>query len=64
MKFTHEEMRDELAKQVFAKAQWLADFSDGKRKRPDHEIETKRCELDVLQQAHDQYAQAAMRKAG
>lgn len=63
-RFSHTEMVHELAKLVFSKTTWLADFSDGKNKRPDHEIETRRRELSVLQQAHDDYAAAVRRKAG
>jgi hypothetical protein len=51
------EMADELNKLVIGKATWLQDFSDGKRKRPDHEIETRWRELKVLKQAVSDYTQ-------
>ncbi|PLP56241.1 hypothetical protein CYK37_26020 [Mesorhizobium loti] len=34
---------------------WLTDFGHGRRKRPDHEIQQKRQELQVLQQAAFDY---------
>lgn len=58
----HDEMASELAKLVYSKATWLADFSHGSRKRPDHEIEQKRRERDVLQQAYDDYSAASERR--
>lgn len=54
--FSDADMAHELAKMVFSKSAWLSDFSSGKKKRPDHEIDIKRRELAVLQQAHDHYA--------
>lgn len=50
-------MAFELDKLVYAKATWLADFAQGRNKRPDHEIEIKRREFDVLQQAAADYHQ-------
>lgn len=55
------EMAEELNKLVIGKASWLADFSDGKRKRPAHEIEAKWRELAVLKQAASDYRRAAQR---
>lgn len=57
----NERMAEELNKLVIGKATWLSDFSDGKRKRPDHEIETRRRELTVLKQATSDYQRAAQR---
>lgn len=51
----HDQMHVELTKMAVAKIDWLQRFSDGRDKRPDHEIETKRRELAVLQQAKDDY---------
>lgn len=56
-------MAYELDKQVKSKADWLETFSAGKQKRPDHEIETKRREFDVLRQAAGDYHAAARRDA-
>lgn len=56
-------MAYELDKQAKAKSDWLHSFSSGKQKRPDHEIETKRRELDVLRQAARDYHGAAKRDA-
>lgn len=62
-RFTHEAMAYELLKMVHAKQDWIERFSRGKAKRPDHEVETKRHELSVLQQARTDYAKAAERAA-
>ncbi|MBZ3691008.1 hypothetical protein [Phyllobacterium calauticae] len=58
------EMAEELNKLVIGKASWLQDFSQGKRKRPDHEIETRWRELKVLKQAASDYSAASERKRG
>lgn len=49
------DMADALERMAHAKQFWLADFSRGRRERPDHEIAQKRQELDVLQQAAHDY---------
>lgn len=49
------DMADALERMAHGKQIWLADFSRGRHKRPDHEIAQKRQELDVLQQAADDY---------
>ncbi|SFJ54648.1 hypothetical protein SAMN04515648_4531 [Phyllobacterium sp. CL33Tsu] len=58
------EMADELNKLVIGKATWLQDFSEGRRKRPEHEIETRWRELAVLKQAVSDYSAAADRDGG
>lgn len=58
------EMADELNKLVIGKAAWLQDFSGGKRRRPDHEIETRWRELAILKQATSDYSRAADRERG
>ncbi len=58
------DMAQELNKLVIGKATWLQDFSEGRRKRPDHEIETRWRELAVLKQAVSDYAAAAERDRG
>ncbi len=58
------EMAEELNKLVIGKAAWLQDFSSGKRKRPDHEIEIRWHELNVLKQATSDYRRAADRDRG
>lgn len=63
-RLSNRQMADELQKQVIAKTTWLQDFSDGKRKRPAHEIEAKWHELAVLKQAVSDYATAAGRERG
>jgi hypothetical protein len=58
------EMAEELNKLVIGKATWLQEFSEGRRKRPDHEIEAKWRELAVLKQAVSDYAAASERVRG
>jgi len=55
------DMADELDRMIYGKTVWLADFSEGKKKRPDHEIEHKRRELAVLRQAAHEYRASADR---
>lgn len=62
-RLTHDEMHIELTKMSVAKINWLRRFSDGRDKRPDHEIELKRRELAVLTQAKEDYQRAAQRDA-
>jgi hypothetical protein len=62
-RITHTEMAYELAKLVYGKLDWLQRFASGKSKRGDHEIELKRRELAVLQQAKEDYQNAAERAA-
>jgi hypothetical protein len=62
-RFPHTQMADELERMVAAKQVWLREFSTGMRKRPDHEIEHKRQELHVLEQAAFDYRRAAKRDA-
>lgn len=57
------DMAHELGKLVYGKVDWLHRFSGGKQRRPDHEIELKRRELEVLQQAQADYQAAAERAA-
>lgn len=62
-RFTHAEMAEELEKLLWSKATWLADFEDGKVKRPDWEIEIRRREHAVLKQAAADYRHAAQRRS-
>lgn len=57
----HYTMVDELAKMIWSKETWLHDFSGGRNKRTDHEIELKKRELSVLHQAWADYKRAAER---
>lgn len=63
-RFSNQEMAEELNKLVIGKATWLQEFSEGRRKRPDHEIETRWRELAVLKQAVSDYTAAAQRERG
>lgn len=60
-RFPHAEMADEFDRMIASKSQWLRNFSSGQYKRPDHEIEHKRHELHVLEQAAFDYRRAADR---
>lgn len=60
--FTHAEMAEEISKLVWSKQTWLDTFSNGAKRRPDHDIETRQRELAVLQQAEVDYRNAAERK--
>jgi hypothetical protein len=60
----NQEMAEELNKLVIGKATWLQEFSEGRRKRPDHEIAAKWRELAVLKQAVSDYSTAAERERG
>ncbi len=60
---SYSDMAHELRLMVMSKLDWLSRFSDGKIKRPGHEIETKRRELGVLQQAQADYEKAAGKAA-
>lgn len=55
------DMADRFDRMVYGKTCWLADFSDGRMKRPDHEIEEKRLELAALKQAAFEYRASAER---
>lgn len=55
------DMADEFDRMIYGKSCWLADFSHGPKKRPDHEIEHKRRELAVLKQAAFEYRASAER---
>lgn len=63
MTFSFAEMAEALERLAYGKAAWLSDFSAGKKKRPDHEIQSRRHELEVLRQAVTDYRRAAERKA-
>jgi len=52
---TPDEMALELSKLVYSKTEWLANFSEGRNKRPDFEISQRRRELECLTQARDSY---------
>lgn len=56
------EMALELGKLAYGKREWLNTFASGQKRRPEHEIETRRHELDVLEQATEDYQRAAARK--
>jgi len=55
------DMAAEIDLMIYAKASWLADFGQGQKKRPDHEIDQKRRELVVLKQAAFEYRASAER---
>lgn len=57
------DMADEFDRMIYSKTVWLAEFTQGHKKRPDHEIDHKRRELAVLRQAAAEY-RASAEKAG
>lgn len=60
MKIPHEEMALELQKLAWSKKAWIADHGS---KRPQHEVETRKRELAVLEQAASMFERAARRDA-
>ena len=60
---TPDEMAFELNKMIYAKQTWLSDFSGGRNKRPDFELEQRRRELGCLTQARDAYASKKRKEA-
>ena len=62
-RLSHPEMAEEIGKMVWSKRTWLDTFSSGSNRRPDHEVEVRRRELEVLQQAEADYRKAAERIA-
>ncbi|WP_173931371.1 hypothetical protein [Chelativorans sp. Marseille-P2723] len=59
MTFTHSEMALELQKLVWSKTTWLSDHGS---KRPYHEVETRKRELAVLEQAAAMFERAAKKQ--
>lgn len=45
------------------KTWWLEDFCNGKNKRPDHEIENRRTDVEILEAVAQDYRKAIARKA-
>ena len=45
------------------KVWWLADFCEGKNKRPDHELENRRIDVEILEAVAQDYRSAIARKA-
>ncbi len=56
MSLTNEQVHQALSGMVNSKADWLRTFSDGRQKRPDHEIEYAQRHLEVLIGLRDGYA--------
>lgn len=61
--FTFEELALGCQKMAVGKRIWLENFSDGRAKRPDHEISYKREELAMLELMRADYLDAADRIA-
>lgn len=45
------EMAEGLERQAWSKREWLNTFSSGRKKWPEHDIQQKRDDLDILLQA-------------
>lgn len=56
------EMSEHLARMARSARLWLEDFSAGRHKRPDGEIEQKRLNASVLEQASHAYAAKAKKE--
>lgn len=63
-RLTSQAMSEELSKLIYGKHVWLENFSGGRSKRPDHDIERVARELNVLNQAASDYRRAAERDRG
>ena len=50
--------------QARSKRVWLETFSEGRNKRPDHEIEHKREEMECLEEGAQWFRRAAARDKG
>lgn len=57
----HEAMALELAHMIASKAKWLAEFSRGRNRRPDWNVNQERRRMEVLEQAQSDYRRAAER---
>lgn len=55
--FAH--LADSFEAQARTKATWLETFSSGRNKRPDHEIEHKREEMECLREGASWFRRAA-----
>lgn len=56
------EMLQWLDIRIASARMWLDDFSQGKRKRPDHEIELKRKDIEHFEEIKTAYLKALQRK--
>lgn len=56
------EMLQWLDIRIASARMWLDDFSQGKRKRPDHEIELKRKDIEHFEEIKIAYLKALQRK--
>ena len=63
MTLTLTELADSLEAQALAKRTWLGDFAAGKRAWPQHDIDRKRHEAEVLEQSAYRFRRAAERNA-
>lgn len=63
MTFTLQDKLARVEKIKNEKVWWLGDFSSGKNKRPDHELENRRGDVAVLEAVAQDYRNAIARKA-
>ncbi|HEV7418209.1 MAG TPA: hypothetical protein VGN98_18830 [Tianweitania sediminis] len=59
-----DQMVHELERMVWSKRTWIADFGSGRNQRPQHEIDNKTREAEVLEQAVADYRTMARRRTG
>lgn len=57
-----QDMLDWLQIRIHSAEGWLENFSEGKRKRPDHEIEMKRKDIEHFTEIKTAYLKALSRR--
>lgn len=57
-----QDMLDWLQVRIHSAEGWLENFSEGKRKRPDHEIELKRKDIEHFEEIRRAYVKAVERR--
>lgn len=57
-----QDMLDWLQVRIHSAEGWLENFSEGKRKRPDHEISQKRKDIEHFQEIRRAYVKAVERR--
>lgn len=60
--FTYQDKLDFITGQIYSRETWLKDHGHKREKFPEHEIERKRRELELMHAIRDDYARAVERK--
>lgn len=61
--FTHQQKLDRVEKIIREKQLWISQFSSGRNKRPDHEIDNRQQDVNVLEEIAVDYRRAIARQA-